>query len=109
MVDHGNSVPDHLQVLEVRLAVSQVLVFGLFQFEELLETVEVGGFLLDLAQFHVIFVNQGIGHVNYFEGVLAGSVVERQGAVEEGSEFLHFLLEFDQLLLDIGGFLGLER
>jgi hypothetical protein len=107
MVDHSDRIPHDFEVFQIGLAVSKFLVLGLFQFEQFFEIVEVVGFLLDVGQFQVVFVNKSISHVDHFEALLA-VVVKRQSGQEFLSESFHFLAELDQILLDIGSFLSLQ-
>ena len=81
---------------------------GLFQFEETFQIVKVLGFLLDLSELDVVLVNQGISVADQLEAVLV-LVLKRQSGQEFLTEILHLLAESHKVLLDIGGFLGLQR
>jgi len=107
IIGHRDRVPHDFQVLEVGLAVAQFLVVRLFQLEESFQVVEFLSFLLDLRQFDVILVDEGVCVANLLE-TFRIRVVKGTSGQEILTEYLHFLSETDQVFLDVSGLLGLQ-
>lgn len=106
-VNDGDKIPHLLELHELVLAVSKLLLLGPLQFEKLLEHLQILCFAFHGARLLVVLTNLQVGIVDD----LRISVLDIVGksSLELLSKLENLDLEVTNSLLDVVGLLGLER